>query len=166
MTTLKRHCIGEKVLRALSGQIARTMFAGLVLPLVFACGRIEPGEEATAGELDHDVFKTSVQPVLDNRNCSDAGCHFRDKTDPNSGGPGGSLRLFECTAAPCSAAELQANHDSAAGMANLVSPVDSRLLSKPLALSEGGVQHLGDNLFLSVTDTDYLTILAWIQSPL
>ncbi len=139
----------------------------LVLFLSFsACGQVQPGEEGTNGALDHDIFKSTIQPVLDVRNCSEAGCHQRDKNEPSRGGPGGSLRLFECTVVPCTTAELQANHDSAAGMANMVNPDESRLLTKPLALSEGGIQHLGGNIFLSLVDGDYLTILAWIQSPL
>ncbi len=140
--------------------------AGLFIVFLSACGQVEPGKESGLGVLDHDLFKSAVQPVLDQRNCSDAGCHQRDKSAPNTGGPGGSFRLFECRAFPCTALELQANHDSAEGMANLVNPDDSRLLTKPLTLAEGGIQHLGGNIFLSVTDADYLTMLAWIQSPL
>ena len=138
----------------------------LLLLLMSACGQVEPGQETVVGELDHDVFKADIQAILDNRKCSDGTCHIRDKNDPFAGGPGGSLRLYECTAALCTAEQLQANHDSAAGMANLVNPADSRLLTKPLAESISGVQHLGDNIFLSTADPDYLTLLSWIQSPL
>lgn len=138
----------------------------LVLPLVSGCGEIEPGEQAATSELDHEVFKAAVQPILDNRNCSNAGCHIRDKNDPFSGGPGGSLRLFECTAEICTPEQLRGNHDSAAGMANLVNPADSRLLTKPLILSNGGIQHLGGDIFLSTADPDYLALLSWIQSLL
>lgn len=139
---------------------------GLLLLLMFGCGQVEPGQEATIGELDHDVFKVNIQPILDNRGCSDGTCHIRDKTDPFAGGPGGSLRLYECTVELCTADQLQSNHDSAAGMANLVNPANSKLLTKPLAESISGVQHQGDNIFLSTIDADYLTLLSWIQSPL
>ncbi|VAX29127.1 hypothetical protein MNBD_NITROSPIRAE01-229 [hydrothermal vent metagenome] len=138
----------------------------LLLLLLTGCGQVEPGEEATLGELDHEVFKTNIQAVLDNRGCSNGACHIRDKNDPFAGGPGGNLRLYECTVAPCTAEQLQANHDSAAGMANLVNPSGSLLLKKPLALSISGVQHLGGDIFLSAADADYLTLFSWIQSPL
>lgn len=138
----------------------------LLLLLTSACGQIEPGEEARIGELDHDIFKASVQPILDNRGCSNGACHIRDKTDPFSGGPGGNLRLYECTVDVCTAEQLQANHDSAAGLANLVDPSESRLLTKPLAESISGIQHQGDNIFLNTSDPDYLILLSWIQSPL
>ena len=130
------------------------------------CGQVSPGEGGTIGLLDHNVFKASIQPILDNKACSSSGCHFRDKSDPNSGGPGGSLRLFDCKGAACTAEQLQANHDSSAGMANLVNPGESKLLSKPLELSVGGLQHLGGTIFPDVTDADYLAIFAWIGSPL
>ncbi len=138
----------------------------LLLLLMTGCGQVEPGEEATVGELDHDVFKSNVQAILDNRGCSNGSCHIRDKNDPFSGGPGGNLRLYECTVELCTADQLQANHDSSAGMSNLVNPVNSLLLTKPLEISISGVQHQGGNIFLNTTDPDYLALLAWIQSPL
>lgn len=131
------------------------------------CGRVEPGEEAVAGGLDHTTFVGSIQPILDNTGCSQQGCHFRDKANPNIGGPGGSLRLFICTVNdPCSPQELLANHDSAAGMSDLVNPPNSKLLTKPLALQGGGVQHLGGEIFTSTTDPNYLAVFSWIQNPL
>ncbi len=139
---------------------------GLLLISLSGCGTVDPGEEGIVGTLDHNIFKTTVQPVLDNRLCSDSGCHFRDKTDPNTGGPGGSFRIFECNVVPCTSEELRANHDSTAGMANLVNPAGSKILKKPLALSIGGLQHLGGDIFASETEADYLAILSWIQSPI
>ncbi len=139
---------------------------GLLLLVIFGCGQVEPGEEATLGELDHEVFKASIQAILDNRGCSNGSCHIRDKNDPFVGGPGGNLRLYECTVAPCTAEQLQANHDSTVGMTNLVKPASSLLLTKPLDQSISGIQHQGDNIFLSRSDADYLALLSWIQSPL
>jgi len=138
----------------------------LLLLLLTGCGQVEPGEEATLGELDHEVFKTNIQAVLDNRGCSNGACHIRDKDDPFAGGPGGNLRLYECTVAPCTAEQLQANHDSTVGMANFVNPASSLLLTKPLAESISAIQHQGGTIFLNRSDLDYLTLLSWIQSPL
>jgi hypothetical protein len=50
-------------------------------------------------------------------------------------------------------------------MANLANPTTSKLLTKPLALSAGGIQHLGGDIFPDVTDPDYVTVLTWIQNP-
>ncbi len=130
------------------------------------CGQVEPGEEETIGQLDQSVFETTIQPILDARSCSEAGCHYRDKNNPNTGGPGGSFRIFDCSADSCSPEQLLANHDSAAGMANLANPTTSKLLTKPLALAAGGVQHLGGDIFMSTADPDYAAILGWIQSPI
>jgi hypothetical protein len=130
------------------------------------CGQVDPGEEEAIGQLDHAVFQNAVQPILDARGCSQAGCHYRDKSNPNSGGPGGSLRIYDCAGNSCSAEELLANQDSTAGMANLANPTTSKLLTKPLALAAGGVQHLGGDIFMSAADPDYLVILGWIQSPI
>jgi len=137
-----------------------------VLLLTTGCGQVDPGEQETIGQLDQAVFETTIQPILDARGCSQAGCHYRDKNNPNSGGPGGSLRIFDCSGSSCSAEQLLANHDSAAGMANMANPTTSKLLTKPLALSAGGVQHLGGDIFFSTADADYLAILGWIQSPI
>ncbi|MFZ5876356.1 MAG: hypothetical protein ACOYXU_08095 [Nitrospirota bacterium] len=130
------------------------------------CGEVDPGVEEAIGQLDQAAFETTIQPILDGRGCSQAGCHYRDKSNPNSGGPGGSFRIFDCTGNSCSPEQLLANHDSAAGMANLSNPTTSKLLTKPLALSVGGVQHLGGDIFMSEADPDYATILGWIQNPI
>lgn len=130
------------------------------------CGEVDPGEEEMVGQLDQTVFEATIQPILDSRGCSQAGCHYRDKDNPNSGGPGGSLRIFDCTGNTCSPEQLLANHDSAAGMANLSNPTTSKLLTKPLALAAGGVQHLGGDIFMSATDPDYVAALGWIQNPI
>lgn len=129
------------------------------------CGRIDPGEQEALGQLDDTVFAAAIQPILDVRSCSQTGCHYRDKSNPNTGGPGGSLRIYDCTGGSCTPEQLLANHDSAAGMANLPNPTTSKLLTKPLALSAGGVQHLGGDIFMNTTDPDYATILGWIQNP-
>jgi hypothetical protein len=127
---------------------------------------VEPGEEEAIGQLDQAVFETTIQPILDARGCSQAGCHYRDKSNPNSGGPGGSFRVFDCSSDSCSVEQLLANQDSAAGMVNIANPTNSKLLTKPLALAASGVQHLGGDIFLSTADPDYVAILGWIQSPI
>jgi hypothetical protein len=130
------------------------------------CGQVQPGEEEAIGQLDQTMFATTIQPIFDARGCSQAGCHYRDKSNPNSGGPGGSFRIFDCSGNSCSAEQLLANQDSAAGMVNLANPTSSKLLTKPLALAAGGVQHLGGDIFVSTADPDYAAILGWIQSPI
>ncbi len=139
---------------------------GLFISLNGGCGQVNPEESGAIGQLNHETFKTSIQPILDNRGCSQTGCHYRDKNDPNAGGPGGSLRIFDCVGNSCTPDQLLANDDSASGMANITNPVSSKLLTKPLAESAGGIQHLGGDIFLSSTDPDYVAILSWIQSPL
>jgi len=141
------------------------LVVGALVLLGTGCGQVDPGEEEAISQLDHTTFTTAVQAVLDSRGCSQSGCHYRDKGNPNVGGPGGSLRIFECTGNSCTPDQLLANHDSAAGMANIANPASSKLLTKPLAQSAGGVQHLGGDIFLSTSDPDYVTILSWIQSP-
>jgi hypothetical protein len=51
-------------------------------------------------------------------------------------------------------------------MTDIANPAGSKLLLKPLAVSAGGIQHLGGDIFPNTSDPDYLTILSWIQSPL
>ena len=140
--------------------------SGMLLSIGAGCGTVDPGSEDGAGVLDYDVFKTAVQPVLDQRGCSNGGCHYRDKSNPSSGGPGGSFRVFDCANDSCTDDQLRADFDSASGMSDLADPAGSKLLRKPLAEGAGGIQHLGGDIFSNAADSDYLTILGWIQSPL
>jgi hypothetical protein len=138
--------------------------AGIAILLLVGCGSVDPGMNDTAGELDRSAFAAEIQPILDNRGCSESQCHYRDKSNPNSGGPGGRFRIFNCQNDPCSQEELDANFDAASGMVNLSAPSASRLLEKPLAESAGGIQHLGGDVFLDGTDPDYQTMLAWSET--
>lgn len=142
------------------------LVAATLVWLGAGCGEVEPGEEEAIGQLDQIAFASTIQPILDARGCSQAGCHYRDKNNPNSGGPGGSFRVFDCTGSSCTTDQVLANHDSAAGMANIPNPTASKLLTKPLALAEGGVQHLGGDIFMTTADADYAAVLGWIQSPM
>ena len=152
--------------------IARRESQGAAILLVVAvaclgagCGQVDPGTNAEIGQLDQTTFATTIQPILDARGCSHQGCHYRDKNDPNSGGPGGSFRIFECSGNSCTPEQVLANYDSASGMANITNPSNSKLLTKPLAQSAGGIQHLGGDIFLTMTDPDYAAMLGWIQNP-
>jgi hypothetical protein len=138
----------------------------IIIGMLGGCGSVDPGVEDNAGGLNYDSFKTTIQPILDQQGCSNTGCHYRDKNNPSNGGPGGSLRIFNCVTDPCSEDQFQANYDSASGMSDLANPANSKLLLKPLAVSAGGIQHLGGDIFSTASDTDYLAILSWIQSPL
>lgn len=153
-------------MNALRGrQGAAILVAAALVYVTAGCGQVDPGEEAAIGQLDQTVFAATIQPILDARGCSQAGCHYRDKNSPNTGGPGGSFRVFDCSGNSCTAQQVLANFESSAGMANIANPGSSKLVTKPLALSAGGVQHLGGDIFLSTADPDYAAILAWIQSP-
>lgn len=141
---------------------AAILIAVAVVCLSAGCGQVDPGTDAGIGQLDQTTFTTTTQPILDARGCSQQGCHYRDKNDPNSGGPGGSFRIFDCSGNSCTPEQLLANYDSASGMANIPNPTSSKLLTKPLA---DGIQHLGGDIFLSTADPDYAAILGWIQNP-
>jgi hypothetical protein len=141
------------------------MMMGIFLWLGGGCGSVDPGVDPSVGSLDYDAFKANIQPVLDRRGCSNSKCHYRDKANPSNGGPGGSFRIFNCTDDPCSEDQFRANYDSASGMCDISNSTNSKILLKPLAVSAGGIQHLGGDIFLNATDPDYLTILSWIQSP-
>lgn len=154
-------------MRRVGGAKKKAILVAATLVLLGAgCGQVEPGEGEAIGQLDQTAFTATIQPILDARGCSQAGCHYRDKSNPNMGGPGGSFRIFDCSGNSCTTEQVLANHDSAAGMANIANPTTSKLLTKPLTLSVGGIQHLGGDIFMSTADPDYATILGWIQSPM
>ena len=151
----------------ISLRFVTVMIAGMIgVSLIQGCGTIEPELEITTGDLSREMFIDSIQPILDQRGCSESQCHYRDKTDPNSGGPGGGFRIFNCEESSCTVQELSANYDSSIGMANLGTPSNSKLIQKPLAESEGGLQHLGGTIFFDANDSDYQSLLEWIQTPL
>ena len=56
------------------------------------------------------------------------------------------------------------NFDVVTKLVNTASPVNSRLLLKPLAPSAGGMGHTGGSFWTSRTDPEYLALLKWIQS--
>lgn len=145
--------------------VLTTLLIGALAGFNGGCGTVDPGQQTDSGSLDFDVFKASIQPIFDQRGCSQGNCHYRDKNDPFSGGPGGSFQIYNCTIDPCSDDQYRSNYDSASGLSDLANPTNSKLLLKPLAQSAGGIQHLGGDIFVTTTDPDYLSILGWIQTP-
>lgn len=100
--------------------------------------------------LDYDEFAQSVEPVLTQNGCDAGGdCH------------GGGIRgTFELS--PAGAKNTRFDFDQAVLQVSPTSRDSSHLLTKPLALSAGGVPH-GVKVFDSVDDPGYQAIHLWIQ---
>jgi hypothetical protein len=153
------------VRRSARATITTILIIGFLSTCIDGCGSVDPGQEIDSAGLDFNVFQGTIQPILDLRGCSQGGCHYRDKSDPYSGGPGGSFQIYNCMNDPCTDDQFHANYDSASGLSNPEDPSNSKLLLKPLAESAGGIQHLGGDIFVTTSDPDYLAILSWIQTP-
>jgi hypothetical protein len=116
---------------------------------------------------DAEVFEQTVYPVL-LADCGFAACHGSHDRPLSIFGPG-RTRLSEDTEpyAAATAAELALSHARARSM--LISPDGARrapLLRKPLAVSAGGSEHLGNdawgaNVFPSKRDERYETLFYW-----
>ena len=101
--------------------------------------------------LSYSMFLSQVEPVLVRQGCDATGdCH--------GGGIRGALQL-----SPPTAKNPQYDFNQ---VILEVYPTDrdhSLILTKPLALSAGGVPH-SYKPFASVADTDYLAIRGWIDA--
>jgi len=115
-----------------------------------ACDRPTSPEPPGGGrtiDLDYAYFATHVEPILQRRDCSTAGCH---------GGQGSGMLL------------LSGGLDPEADFTNILNhtrpwaPPTSPLLLKPLAVSAGGVVHGGGDIFADTNDADYRAMLGWI----
>lgn len=101
--------------------------------------------------LDYDLYVAAVAPVLEQRGCNAEGdCH------------GGGIRgTFELT--PASAVDHRLDFDQAVLQVDGYQPGSSALLTKPLALEAGGVEH-SVTAFASTSDPGYQAILGWIEA--
>ncbi len=125
-----------------------------------------PDEPVPAGDLE--AFALTVQPVLDAR-CADPTCHGRSDRPLTLFSPGryrlDPARTFLVEAlAP---AELEANARVLAAFAldpPLADDVDACLvLRKPLALTAGGCEHGGGEIFPGRDDREYRALRAWLS---
>lgn len=153
---------------------------GLVALVLAGCGGSNPLDNpptvsnpanVSGQRLSFAYFQRCINPifntVLGNNTCAASGCH--DDRD----GTGGALRIVPNAAAidvtnPANtpdvirATDMYRNFYSAQGMTLLSSPLDSRLLTKPLVR---GVLHGGGQIFSNDQDPNVRRILYWISNP-
>lgn len=120
---------------------------------LLGCGRpTAPAPPPSGGHtlvLDYDEFALSVEPVLTQHGCDAGGdCH--------GGGIRGTLEL-----SPSGAKNTRFDFDQVSLQVSPDSPDSSRILTKPLAITAGGVPH-GVKVFDSVDDPGYQAIRQWI----
>jgi hypothetical protein len=119
--------------------------------LAAGCREVSDPTAPTGGQplqLDAAVFASDIEPILQQRGCSNVACH---------GGQGSGELLLS--------GGLDTAHDFTAvgGFVIGAAPADSPLLRKPLATSAGGSTHAGGDIFVDVGDDDYQRLLAWIS---
>lgn len=147
----------------------KTSILGLLL---FSCSQVDvsglnpdlftnagTGGDTSTSALCEGVssnFSTDVLPIF-TASCGGSGCHMEGET-------GGGLNLDP---------DDEKNGDGPSGVIGEVkskgeidafSPAQSKLLLKPLSISEGGSTHTGGDLFASTNDADYKTIFCWIDA--
>jgi predicted CxxxxCH...CXXCH cytochrome family protein len=129
-----------------------------------ACGDpVSNAEVQGVGTLDCPMFQATVNSILDQdiggRTCSAAGCHLIGQS------AGGAFKIY-ANAQP-GTAEMQYNYLASKGFANLTDPTQSKLLLEPLAGAQSIVgSHAGGDIFVSTSDPNYQTILAWITNQI
>jgi len=97
--------------------------------------------------LDAGVFERDIEPILQQRGCSNVACH---------GGQGSGELLLT------GALDVAADFVAIQGFVIQAQPEQSPLLRKPLAESAGGMVHSGGDIFVDAQDADYQDVLAWI----
>jgi len=101
--------------------------------------------------LSYSVFVSSIEPILSRQGCDAGGdCH--------GGGIRGTYEL-----SPEGAKDTKFDFDQTVLQVWAALPDSSPILTRPLALSAGGVPH-PFKPFASTADTDYVAIRTWIQA--
>jgi len=138
----------------------RVVFLAVYALLAAGCGVTtpEPDPPPPGGGntyvLDYDVFVADIDPILTARGCDDLSCH--------GGGIRGTFQL-----SPSADNDVDMDFAQSRLQVDGDLPDASLLLMKPLAEGAGGLAHAASaplSTFDSVTDPDYLTILAWIDA--
>jgi hypothetical protein len=136
---------------------------------------VTTGKKLSFAYFQRCIFPVSVAPLPVNLNgvvstntCAGSGCH------DNASGTGGAFRVIPAAALvdlndPANtpdvirATDMYRNFYSAQGEVVFDSPLQSRLLTKPLLL---GVLHGGGLIFTSVQDANVKLIEYWISHPM
>lgn len=131
--------------------------AGIAVLPVLAHGCSTPAEPplppggGSLPELDFARFEAEVEPVLVRQGCDATGdCH--------GGGIRGSLVL-----SPPGAKDAHFDFEQIALQVSAVEATTSPVLTEPLALAAGGTPHAWKP-FATTADSDYQTILGWIEA--
>ena len=97
--------------------------------------------------LDEALFEQDIEPILQQRGCSNVACH---------GGQGAGELLLS------GGLNVSGDFLAVSGLVTTWQPQDSPLLQKPLSESAGGAAHAGGDIFSDDQDADYQTLLSWI----
>ena len=132
--------------------------------LVVSAGCAPPEQsELAMNPGDLETYRTEVHPLLE-ASCATLDCH---------GHWGRPLRLFAETGlrmaddlrnAPITDDELAANAAALIGVdPSPARPDDHLALRKPLAVTAGGLHHVGRDLWPSTTDAAYVCLRSWLD---
>ncbi len=142
----------ELTVRLRGSAMSRVAARCAVLLGMWCVGCVSPQDPQPPGggqplPLDFAVFVEDIEPILQQRGCSNAACH---------GGQGSGELLLSGGNSP------QADFDAVRGHVTPWEPELSPLLRKPLAVDGGGDVHGGGDVFPDTTDSDYQTLLHWV----
>lgn len=143
----------------------RVHIVALTLCAVVSAGCGDAPEQAPLPELDRQVFRIEVEPLLIERCGNPTTCHGNEGRPfalyaPNSNrrNPADVYRN-----PPLTEQEHRANYDRTRAFA-VDRGYGCELLTKPLAKSAGGVDHEGGDVFESPDSEDFRTLRAWIEA--
>jgi len=132
--------------------------------LALSCGEDEPRPHLSEPSLS--AFVSEAYPIL-LRDCGFPACHGDTRRFFQVYGPG-RARLSSATLPYDSPTpdEVQLSYDRARSMLSGAESDRLLLLRKPLAMSEGGARHAGDDpwqqpIYRSASDPGFLVLRAW-----
>ena len=134
--------------------------AGVVVVGAIACSVTQVYESLDA-VVDRDDWALHVQPYVAPR-CATVDCH---------GDPRRPLRIYSVEGLrdvsdrelPLTRGEIDANVDSALGLAPSADAEAHALVLEPLSTSAGGWHHAGEDIWLSRDDPGYLCLYLWLR---
>ena len=143
---------------------ARASPCGLALAM-FGLGCVQgPGRDGSLPSADYEQFATTVQPILDER-CGERNCHGTLARPLWVYSPKG-LRM-RASPGPLTNEELEANYWCARSfLLNAESADNAPLLTKPLDVEEGGLEHATGPVFENQNEHGYVALHAWAAAAL
>lgn len=130
--------------------------------MFLAVGCALPNEPALVPELDAVFYRAEVAPVV-GPSCASLECHGVESRPLRIYAEDGLRRRDEDRGQPLTMAEAAWNAATFAGVDPEPSPLRTHVaLTKPLSIDAGGIEHVADDVWLTLDDPAYECLRGWL----